>query len=64
MSNTTGSDLKLIQLVKKSFETAGWRTHVDTGRLTFPVGTKSHNIADGNNDHQIAQTDQSTSDEL
>ena len=41
-----GSDLSLIRLAKKAFESAGWRISVDAGSLTFPVGHNSRNVAD------------------
>ena len=40
------SDLSLIRLAQETFESAGWRTSVDTGRLTFPVGENSRRVAD------------------
>jgi hypothetical protein len=44
---TIGSDLFLIRLVKEAFEAADWRTHVDTGRYTFPVADNARHVADG-----------------
>lgn len=32
-----GADLTLIRSVKEAFQKAGWPTHVDTGRYTFPL---------------------------
>ncbi|CAM1507834.1 Fc.00g046820.m01.CDS01 [Cosmosporella sp. VM-42] len=42
-----GSDVMMIQLVAQAFEHAKWRTQVDTGRLTFPLGNNSRNVKDG-----------------
>lgn len=41
-----GGDLMLIQVVKRAFELAEWRTVVDTGRLAFPIGDNSRNVDD------------------
>lgn len=42
---TRGSDTALIDLVKKAFEQAEWRTKINTGRFAFPV---EKNARDGN----------------
>jgi hypothetical protein len=54
----------LIRLVKEALESAGWRTHVDTGRFTFPVGENTRNVADGGDARQPSTRAQWVSDEL
>jgi hypothetical protein len=39
-----GTDLMLIQTVKRAFELAAWPIRVDTGALAFPVDDNSRNI--------------------
>ncbi|KAK0383810.1 hypothetical protein NLU13_9721 [Sarocladium strictum] len=39
-----GSDVALIKLVQNAYRTAQWRTHVDTGRFTFPPAANSRNV--------------------
>lgn len=39
-------DVMVIEVVKKAFELAQWRTRVDTGRLTFPLADNSRNVDD------------------
>jgi hypothetical protein len=41
-----GSDIALIGLVQKTFNLAQWRTRVDTGRLSFPIGDNPRNVDD------------------
>ncbi|KND86695.1 Glutamyl-tRNA(Gln) amidotransferase subunit A [Tolypocladium ophioglossoides CBS 100239] len=41
-----GADLRVIHLVRRAFETAQWRTRVDTGRFTFPVADNPRNVDD------------------
>ncbi|ROW13500.1 hypothetical protein VPNG_04455 [Cytospora leucostoma] len=38
LMGSRGSDLTLLRLAEETLRTTGWRTHVDTGRYTFPVG--------------------------
>jgi hypothetical protein len=41
-----GGDLMLIQVVKRAFELAAWRTRVEAGGLAFPIGNNSRNVDD------------------
>ncbi|OAA35140.1 Amidase signature domain protein [Beauveria brongniartii RCEF 3172] len=41
-----GDDVMLVQTMKRAFDMAGWRVHVDAGRLTYPVGTNSRAVDD------------------
>ncbi|KAF1739803.1 Outer envelope protein 64, chloroplastic [Beauveria bassiana] len=41
-----GDDVMLVQAMKRTFDMAGWRVHVDAGRLTYPVGTNSRGVDD------------------
>ncbi|KAI9149586.1 Scytalone dehydratase-like protein Arp1 [Paramyrothecium foliicola] len=41
-----GSDLMLIQTIRRAFELAAWRTRVDTGRLAFPIGDEPRAFGD------------------
>ncbi|KAK8145397.1 hypothetical protein G3M48_004481 [Beauveria asiatica] len=41
-----GDDVMLVQTMKRAFDMAGWRVHVDAGRLTYPVGTNSRGVDD------------------
>ncbi|KAM3504581.1 hypothetical protein MY11210_008300 [Beauveria gryllotalpidicola] len=41
-----GDDVMLIQTMKRAFDMADWRVHVDAGRLTYPVGTNSRSVDD------------------
>lgn len=41
-----GGDLSVIHLIRRAFETAQWRTRVDTGRFTFPVASNPRNVDD------------------
>jgi len=41
-----GGDLAVVHLVRRAFETARWRTRVDTGRFSFPVGDNDRNVDD------------------
>lgn len=41
-----GSDLALIGLVQDALNNAGWRSHIDTGRLAFPLGNHGRNVND------------------
>lgn len=45
-----GDDLMLVQTMKRVFDVADWRVHVDTGRLTFPVGNNSRGVDDHHSD--------------
>ncbi|KAJ6440144.1 amidase signature domain-containingprotein [Purpureocillium lavendulum] len=39
-------DLAVVHLVRRAFETARWRTRVDTGRFAFPVGDNGRHVDD------------------
>ncbi|ROW08437.1 hypothetical protein VMCG_03147 [Cytospora schulzeri] len=41
-----GSDLALLRLAEETLQAAGWRTGVDTGRFTFPVGNNGRHVKD------------------
>ncbi|KFA46974.1 hypothetical protein S40293_09794 [Stachybotrys chartarum IBT 40293] len=41
-----GGDLMMLRLVQRAFELADWRSTVDTGRLSFPLGNNSRNVDD------------------
>lgn len=41
-----GGDMMVIEVIKQAFELAQWRTRVDVGRLTFPVGDNERNVDD------------------
>lgn len=47
LTRIVGSDWKLIRAVERALQSAGWRTNVDTGRLTFPVENGGRNTGDG-----------------
>lgn len=51
-----GSDLALLRLVEEALRPTGWRTHVETGRYTFPVGHDGRHVKDeeGGRDHDDA----------
>lgn len=40
----------MIRLVEEALQSAEWRTEVDTGRYTFPVGNNGRNVNDGAHD--------------
>ena len=44
-----GSDLMLAKLAKEAFESSGWPTRVQTGRMTFPLN--------GGNDLKLTRDD-------
>ncbi|UNI19489.1 hypothetical protein JDV02_005671 [Purpureocillium takamizusanense] len=41
-----GGDLAVVYLVRRAFESVRWRTRVDTGRLSFPIGDNERNVDD------------------
>lgn len=45
-----GDDLMLVQTMKRAFDMADWRIHVDTGRLTYPVGDNPRSVDDHHQD--------------
>lgn len=64
-----GGDLAVVHLVRRAFETARWRTRVDTGRFSFPVGDNDRNVDDrhvaGLKDDETRRTEEEVlSDEL
>lgn len=51
-----GSDLALIRLLEGALRSAKWRTQVDTGRYTFPLGNNSRNVDDQSGDGHDGMT--------
>ncbi|KAJ3481696.1 hypothetical protein NLG97_g7758 [Lecanicillium saksenae] len=45
-----GDDLMLVQTMKRTFDKANWRIHVDAGHFTYPVGNNSRNVDDHHQD--------------
>ncbi|POR35133.1 Glutamyl-tRNA(Gln) amidotransferase subunit A [Tolypocladium paradoxum] len=41
-----GGDLRIINLIRKAFQSAQWRTRTDTGRFTFPIADNPRNVDD------------------
>lgn len=46
LMGSRGSDLALLRVAEEVLQAAGWRTGVDTGRFTFPVGNNSRHVQD------------------
>lgn len=42
-----GSEVMMIEVVQRAFELAKWRTRVDTGPLTFPLGNNNMPLQSG-----------------
>lgn len=40
----------LISLVERALQSAHWRTNVETGRYTFPLGNNNRNVKDQEDD--------------
>ncbi|KAJ4396444.1 hypothetical protein N0V93_000663 [Gnomoniopsis smithogilvyi] len=61
---TRGSDSTLLRLVEEALRSAHWRTKVETGRYTFPLGGNSRNVedqeVDGHDSHGALMTVQGT----
>ncbi len=45
-----GDDLMLVQMMKHTFDVVDWRIRVDTGDMTYPLGTNSRNVDDNKQD--------------
>lgn len=45
-----GDDVMLGQTMKRAFDMADWRIHLDAGRLTYPVGNNSRSVDDHHQD--------------
>ena len=45
-----GGDLMLVELMKRVFDSVDWRIRVDTGNMTYPLGTNSRNVDDHKQD--------------